>query len=558
VRISISTKVFIGFAVVILAFGSTCAYTLYRMSVLRQSMSLLWEEVMPVSAQLKDLSRRLRAPEEFLAMRRTSDADWLARLLPTMEPFQHTLRIEERLSALAQHPALPEEDKIAFLNVVEASRVFRLGHDLEKVVRSKKVTQLSLLKKNLPASSSNEEVFQSLVQRIVQEAQSGTLQPNSLETQLMVRFLRMINRSVISASRAVSLPINDLVVRAANEEKAATLAVILIAMAALLLSLIMLFVIRLTLKPLGQLRQGAKRIADGDYDEEVRVVSQDEIGQLAKEFNTMADALRTRDRALARQREELLRADRLATIGKIAAQITHEVRNPLSSIGLNAELLEEELLDDHSAKEAKTLLGAIQQEVVRLKSITEEYLSYARMPKIERTSVDIRRLLDQILTFMVREFEATDVELATEGVRSAENDEIITVFGDADQLRQGFLNILRNSIEALCEVSQPRKIEVRVESLLKGVKIQFIDNGPGIDPSIVPRIFDPFVTGKGEGTGLGLALTQQIVVEHGGRIEVSLPQDDEPMNPQARKGAIIVLEFPKSNIEASQVVHEAR
>ena len=103
-----------------------------------------------------------------------------------------------------------------------------------------------------------------------------------------------------------------------------------IAAGALVLSLIILAMVQLTLRPIRQLTLGARRIAAGHYDERVEVRSSDEIGQLASEFNTMAEALRDRDAALARQSEELLRADRLATIGKLAAQITHEVRNPLS------------------------------------------------------------------------------------------------------------------------------------------------------------------------------------------------------------------------------------
>ena len=128
------------------------------------------------------------------------------------------------------------------------------------------------------------------------------------------------------------------------------------------------------LAPIETLTAGVKAVAAGDLSRKVQVTSRDEIGLLAREFNTMAASL-------DRQQDELRRAERLAAVGRISAQITHEIRNPLNAIGLNAELLSEEL-EGLSAppREAIQLVAAISREVDRLNGVAEEYLRFARFP----------------------------------------------------------------------------------------------------------------------------------------------------------------------------------
>ena len=514
-RLSVSTKIFLGFAVVIVAFGLACAYTIYRMTTLRESVTVVWEEVMPIASQLKDLSRRLRAPEEFLDLRRPTDPQWLTRLLPTLDPFAHTLRLEDGLEKLTRSHILAEEDRAGLEVVLEELRGFRQGSALG---RDLKIVAPPDLQEAAGGPLSSEALFDILVTRTVQKANDGELTGGSREARSMVRALRRINSQIIKASRDVSEPIREMNDRAAADEKAATLAVLVIASGALLLSLAMLVMIRFTLLPIRRLRAGAQQIAAGDYVQRVRVRSMDEIGQLAQEFNRMAEALQIRDRALARQREELLRKDRLATIGKLAAQITHEVRNPLSSIGLNTELLEEELEDD---AEARALLAAIQGEVQRLKGITEEYLTYARLPQPDLAEVDVGQLLTSFLSFLGPELGGAGVELATYGVAPAADGGPAPIRADAHQLRQALLNIARNAIEAMAEVDGPRLLEVHLSELEGGgVEVTVTDSGGGVAPSLRGAIFEPFFTGKSGGTGLGLALTQQIVVDHGGTLEV--------------------------------------
>ena len=538
-RISISTRIFIGFILVVVTFGSVCAYTIYRMTRMRQNVGLIWEEVIPVADQLKELSRQVTAPTSFLELGRPSDAHWLARILPGMEPFRHTQRIERRLLTIADAANLPESDSELFRKAAKSLSELREGKRL-----------VAMMPPSIrdPSLQTSEAAFARLSELTAQMASDGSLVREAPQTRAMMSMLRAINRTVIQVARTVSEPVGALSGRAAEDEKTAMVAVGLIASGAMLLSLVILLMIQLTLAPIRRLREGARRIASGAFDERVPSGSRDEIGQLASEFNTMAEALSARDRVLVRQREELLRSDRLATIGKMAAQITHEVRNPLSSIGLNAEMLEEELGDNH---EARQLLTAVQREVHRLKGITEEYLRFARLPKPSMTLIDITPTLTSLFSFLSYEIQDSNITLDTSQVPPS----MPPVMADADQLRQAFLNVARNAVEALSEVPEPRHLVVQVsEGVDGGVVVRFADDGPGIDGEIAQRIMEPFVTGKSGGTGLGLALTHQIIVDHGGSISVA-PSGLESAS-LTRPGTQLVLALP--GVEPGQVVDTAQ
>ena len=146
---------------------------------------------------------------------------------------------------------------------------------------------------------------------------------------------------------------------------------------ALIITLAVTFGAQLTLRPLKRLVAGTKRIASGDYAHRVTVTAHNELGELAGEFNSMAAAIDERE-------GRLIRSERMAAAGQIASHITHEIRNPLSAVSLNTELLEEELeagLEGERLVEARKLCQAMRREVDRLTDITEEYLRFARLPR---------------------------------------------------------------------------------------------------------------------------------------------------------------------------------
>ncbi len=267
---------------------------------------------------------------------------------------------------------------------------------------------------------------------------------------------------------------------------------------------------RRVLAPLTAVTERAKAVARGDLTPEDVVATNDEIGELATTFEGMVAAIR-------RAREELVHAERLATIGKMAAHVTHEIRNPLSSIGLNLELLEEEIARGSeadagpaAAREAAQLVAAIRAEVDRLSRIAEQYLSVARRPapRLEPERVD--DLVEELVAFVRPELERNGVRVRVEA--SGDGLEIPL---DEAQLRQALLNLIRNAREAM-----PKGGEVAIGVRGEGgaVVITVDDTGPGIPEELRASIFDPFFTTKQRGTGLGLAVTRDIVEAHGGAI----------------------------------------
>jgi signal transduction histidine kinase len=258
-----------------------------------------------------------------------------------------------------------------------------------------------------------------------------------------------------------------------------------------------------TLRPLARLRDGVRQIARGDYQKRVSISGGTEVSDLAGEVNAMAAAIEARQR-------DLVRSERLAAVGKIAAVITHEVRNPLSSIGLNTELLEEELAAE--SDEAKALCRAIHGEVDRLTAITEEYLRFARLPRPKLEREHVNGIVNDVV-----EFQREDLALRGVKVEARLAEDLPTIAADEAQLRQALLNLIRNAADAMTGGGTLTLATARTE---EGVDIRVADTGAGIAPDALAKIFEPFFSTKEGGTGLGLALTQQIVAEHGGKILV--------------------------------------
>jgi signal transduction histidine kinase len=202
----------------------------------------------------------------------------------------------------------------------------------------------------------------------------------------------------------------------------------------------------------------------------------------------------------------------LATIGQMAAKVSHEVRNPLGSISLNAELLEDELrsLPEAQRAEAATLLAAIRSQVDVLGAVTEEYLRFARLPKPKLEAAALGPLLEELAEFVRGELRRRGVDVSLHVPNG-----LPTLSLDPGQMRQAFLNLVRNAAEAMPEGG---RITLEARAQASGVEIAVSDTGMGIPEAIRDKIFDPFFTTKDAGTGLGLAIARQIAVDHGGSL----------------------------------------
>ena len=203
-------------------------------------------------------------------------------------------------------------------------------------------------------------------------------------------------------------------------------------------------------------------------------------------------------------RERLARAERLAVVGQMLAQITHEVRNPLNAMSLNAELLAEEL----ETTDGQEMLETITDEIRRLENLTGRYLTLSRRRISEVTTEDPVAMVREVLRLEDEALRRSSVAARVTG----EEGRLVELDGDA--MRRALRNVLLNAVEA-----GATQLEVSVQLESGEVSIEVSDNGPGMDEQQARQAFEPFFTTKAQGTGLGLAISRQELEEVGGRLE---------------------------------------
>ncbi len=227
--------------------------------------------------------------------------------------------------------------------------------------------------------------------------------------------------------------------------------------------------------------------------------------------------------------QQLLHSERLATIGEMSAKVAHEIRNPLSSISLNTELLYDEISNDNGGKksDAENLIQSILNEVDTLTEMSDEYLRFARFPRLETKPASINNVLMELSKFFNK-------ERLQRGIALKENyaPDLPLILLDTNQIKQAFLNILKNSFEAMPEGG---KISISTRLKDNNIEVNVTDTGYGISKDDIQRVFDPFYSVKVNGTGLGLALTMKTIEGHGGEIICKSAID---------KGTTMVISFP--------------
>ncbi len=226
-------------------------------------------------------------------------------------------------------------------------------------------------------------------------------------------------------------------------------------------------------------------------------------------------ALRTEMEERKRLEQANIQAERLGVVGSMAAQVAHEIRNPLGSISLNLDLIGEELhafanSSGSSTAECDVLLHEMRSQVLRIRQVLQEYLRFARMPKSERAAVSLPAFLEKKLNFMQPLLDQKHVDLS----RTLDPN-LPPVQVDAEQLWEAILNLISNAVDAM-----PDGGSLTVSAQRHGAEalLSISDNGRGMTEEEVRLLFVPFFTTKSDGTGLGLAYTQRVVNEHGGKI----------------------------------------
>ena len=288
-------------------------------------------------------------------------------------------------------------------------------------------------------------------------------------------------------------------------------------------------------KPVSQLIVGTERVGGGDLDYRIEVSARDELGELAESFNAMTGRLKTaqaendlwartlegrvaeKTAELGRAHEQMVRFEKMASIGKLAAIVAHEINNPLAGILVYARLLLKRLSKNGGESNAETRrsLETIAAESARCGEIVKGLLQFSRQGRANMEPNDLNELIRQSVRLVQHKIDLMNVR-----AELRLDDSLSAVVCDAQQVRQALVALLINA----CEAVQPNEGALAVETrrLDDVVELRVADNGTGMDDETRQHIFEPFFTTKetGKGTGLGLAIVYGIVHGHSGEIEV--------------------------------------
>lgn len=246
-------------------------------------------------------------------------------------------------------------------------------------------------------------------------------------------------------------------------------------------------------------------------------------GMLQETADSLTETLREKER----MEEELIRAARLAAVGKLSAGLAHEIRNPLTSIKGSAELLGDDFPEGHPKKE---LLDTLVHEADRLNGVLTRFLSFARPLPVSVREFDAREVVEEVAALLAGREGAGEIPIRVE----AEGGPLPPSMGDPEQIRQVLLNVLLNGIQA-CEPGGAIDVRFVAPDGTGPLRIVVEDDGTGFEPAALDNLFTPFFTTRDGGTGLGLAISHRIIESNGGRILVA----NRP-----RGGARVTIELP--------------
>ena len=283
------------------------------------------------------------------------------------------------------------------------------------------------------------------------------------------------------------------------------------------------FISRSLVAPVSRLAQAARQVAGGDFDLRAQPGGLPETNELALAFNAMLDSLESSREALREANERILRQNTLAEMGKFSMMIAHEVKNPLSIIKSSLDILK----TDFAFLSSDTMVLYIEDEIMRLNRLIEDFLAFAHPARPLFRRVDMNALLKEIV---IR------AELYKKGspviIDSNICPEPCYANVDSDLIIRAVENILKNAFEA-----NGHKGVVKVGAFRRGDiwTLEIKDQGEGIEPENTGKIFEPFFTTRSKGTGLGLAYVSQVVMAHGGSVTAGN---------RGQKGAVFHLEIP--------------
>ena len=321
--------------------------------------------------------------------------------------------------------------------------------------------------------------------------------------------------------------------------------------AAVLLTLLGFLMYSWIFCPVRTMVRGSRRVASGEFSHRIQLDSEDEMGELAAAMNKMTSRFQEirddLDEQVRIRTREVVRSEQMASVGFLAAGVAHEINNPLASIALCAESLEDRLhgvfqaddtLPDHEHNEeisvVRNYLRMIQDEAFRCKQITEQLLDFARLEEVKRQRTDLRSLIEDVLEMVghLGRYKHKTFKLQAP--------EPVYAVVSAQEIKQVVLNLLTNALDSL---EGDGRVELTLDRRADVAHISVKDNGCGMSDDVKQHLFEPFFTRRrdGHGTGLGLSITYRIVSDHGGTIT--------PFSEGIGKGSEMVVTLPVSDEE---------
>ena len=292
--------------------------------------------------------------------------------------------------------------------------------------------------------------------------------------------------------------------------------------------------------PLRKLHQGASRVALGDFEYRLKLNSNDEMAELAESFNKMTERFqattRDLDRKVRERSKQLVRSERLAGIGFLAAGVAHEINNPLQAIGMAGESLQNRMIEllalapDDDRTVVNSYLNLIQSEAERCQNITRKLLDFARGQDNTRTRFDLAQIVREVMSMVQHMSKFQDRKIVFEQDRPS----YVEVNGP--EIKQVVLNLVANALESM-EADGTLRISLNEE--MDQVVLVFEDDGCGMTEETIENLFEPFFTQRrdGKGTGLGMSISQRIIGDHGGTIEA---KSDGP-----EQGSTFLVHLPR-------------
>ena len=272
-------------------------------------------------------------------------------------------------------------------------------------------------------------------------------------------------------------------------------------------------------RPIADLSEAARKIADGDLSFRVSNANRsDEVGELTTRFNEMtAELEKTRE-----LETRLQQAEKSAVVGRLGSAIAHEIRNPLNYINLTLDHLRAKFVPEDAGKreQFEHLTNNLKSEVARINRQITDFLGYSRPIKLNLEPLAVQKVVADSMRII--EAQAAEQHIAL-NLQTAEN--LPPISGDAEILRSVFNNLFINAVQAM-EKCNGGNLNTTISATENGVKIEIADEGCGISPENLDKIFEPYFSTKETGTGLGLAIVKKIIDDHHGTIEVESKLDE--------------------------------